>query len=92
MNVNKPASARTLKSDLKRMDLHKIKPGEYSTLPQLTDDMLARGAVKRGGRPVATNPRKQVTIRLPETVLAAWKATGPGWQTRMAELLSKRVA
>jgi len=92
MNVNKPASARTLKSDLKRMDLHKIKPGEYSTLPQLTDDMLARGTVKRGGRPVATNPRKQVTIRLPETVLAAWKATGPGWQTRMAELLSKRVA
>jgi uncharacterized protein (DUF4415 family) len=74
------------------MDSHKIKPGEYSTLPQLTDDMLARGAVKCGGRPVATNPRKQVTIRLPETVLAAWKATGPGWQTRMAELLSKRVA
>ena len=24
-------------------------------------------------------------------MLAAWKATGPGWQTRMAELLSKRV-
>lgn len=92
MNVNKPASARTLKSDLKRMDSHQIKPGEYSALPQLTDDMLARGTVKRGGRPVATNPRKQVTIRLPETVLAAWKATGPGWQTRMAELLSKRVA
>jgi uncharacterized protein (DUF4415 family) len=74
------------------MDSHKIKPGEYSALPELTDDMLARGTINRGGRPVATNPRKQVTIRLPETVLAAWKATGPGWQTRMAELLSKRVA
>ena len=92
MNVNKPASARTLKSDLKRIDSHKIKPAEYATLPQLTDDMLARSTVKRGGRPVATNPRKQVTIRLPESVLAAWKATGPGWQTRMAELLNKRVA
>ncbi len=92
MNVNKPASAHTLKSDLKRVASHKIKPGEYSELPELTDDMLARGTVKRGGRPVATNPRKQVTIRLPETVLAAWKATGPGWQTRMAELLSNRVA
>ena len=92
MNVNKPASVRTLKSDLKRVASHKIKPGEYSELPELTDDMLARGTVKRGGRPVATNPRKQVTIRLPETVLAAWKATGPGWQTRMAELLSNRVA
>ena len=92
MNVNKPASAHTLKSDIKRVASHKIKPGEYSELPELTDDMLARGTVKRGGRPVATNPRKQVTIRLPETVLAAWKATGPGWQTSMAELLSKRVA
>ena len=33
-----------------------------------------------------------ITEETPETVLAAWKATGPGWQTRMAELLSKRVA
>ena len=57
MNVNKPASAHTLKSDLKRVASHKIKPSEYSELPELTDDMLARGTVKRGGRPVATNPR-----------------------------------
>jgi len=74
------------------VDAHRPKAGDYAELPELTDNMLARGIVKRGGRPVATNPRKQVTIRLPETVLAAWKATGPGWQTRMAELLSKRVA
>lgn len=92
MNVKKSASALTLKSDLKRLDRHRIKPTEYVDLPELTDDMLSRGTVKRGGRPVATNPRKQVTIRLPANVLAAWKASGPGWQTRMAELLSKRVA
>lgn len=92
MNANKPVSARTLKSDLKHVDAHKIKPREYRELPELTDAMLKRGAVKRAGRPVAKNPRRQVTIRLPESVLATWKATGPGWQTRMAELLSKRVA
>ena len=92
MNVSKPVSARTLKSDLKRVDAHKVKPGEYKELPELTDAMLKRGTVKRAGRPVATNPRRQVTIRLPESVLAAWKATGPGWQTRMAELLSKRAS
>ncbi|MFA7541444.1 MAG: BrnA antitoxin family protein, partial [Lysobacterales bacterium] len=79
------------KSDLKRVDAHKTKAGEYTELPELTDAMLERGTVKRAGRPVATNPRRQVTIRLPEDVLAAWKATGPGWQTRMAELLSKRA-
>ena len=92
MNANKPASVRTLKSDLKRVDAHQIKPSEYEDLPELTDEMIERGVVKRAGRPVATNPRRQVTIRLPESVLATWKASGPGWQTRMAELLSKRVA
>lgn len=92
MNASKPASARTLKSDLKRVDAHQIKPSEYEDLPELTDEMIERGIVKRAGRPVATNPRRQVTIRLPESVLATWKASGPGWQTRMAELLSKRVA
>ena len=92
MNANKPASARTLKSDLKRVDAHTAKASEYKELPELSDAMLKRGTVKRAGRPLASNPRRQVTIRLPETVLAAWKATGPGWQTRMAELLSKHAS
>ena len=92
MNANKLASDHILKSDLKRVDSHKIKASEYTELPELTGEMNACGTVKRGGRPIAANRRKQVTIRLPETVLAAWKATGPGWQTRMAELLSKRIA
>lgn len=92
MSANKPKSHPILKSDLKRLDSHKIKASEYEELPELTDAMLKRGTVKRAGRPAATDPRRQVTIRLPETVLAAWKATGPGWQTRMAELLSKRAS
>jgi uncharacterized protein (DUF4415 family) len=50
---------------------------------------MSRGKIKRGGRPVSLNPRKLITIRLPADVLARWKATGPGWQTRMAERLSK---
>ena len=92
MNASKSVSAPTLKSDLKRVDSHKTQASEYSDLPELTDAMLKRGTVKRAGRPLAINPRRQVTIRLPESVLAAWKATGPGWQTRMAELLSKRAS
>ncbi len=91
MNANKSASVRTLKSDLKRMDAHQVKSSEYKELPEITDAMLKRGVVKRAGRPVATNPRRQVTIRLPESILQHWKETGPGWQTRMAELLTKRA-
>jgi uncharacterized protein (DUF4415 family) len=45
--------------------------------------------VKKGGRPRSTNPRKLISIRLPAEVIARWKATGPGWQTRMAERLSQ---
>ena len=91
MNANKTVSVRTLKSDLKRIDAHRVAPDEYEDLPELTDAMLERGVLKRAGRPVATDPRRQVTIRLPASVLEHWKETGPGWQTRMAELLTKRA-
>jgi uncharacterized protein (DUF4415 family) len=89
MTVNKRASRRTLKSDLSRVDAHVIQPNEYKELPELTNEMLVRAKVKKGGRPRSLNPRKLISLRLPEDVIARWKATGPGWQTRMAERLSK---
>ena len=89
MNANKPASRRSLKSDLARVDAHVVKKGEYDELPELTDEMLARAKVNKGGRPVSANPRKLLSLRLPADVIERWKATGPGWQTRMAERLSK---
>ena len=88
MNANKPALHRSLKSDLARVDAHVVKKGEYDELPELDEDMLARARVNRGGRPVSTNPRKLLSIRLPADVIDRWKATGPGWQTRMADRLS----
>lgn len=88
MNVNKPESHRSLKSDMARVRAHVIAKEEYDELPELTDEMLARAKVSKGGRPVAVNPRKQLTLRLPVDVIERWKATGPGWQTRMAERLS----
>jgi uncharacterized protein (DUF4415 family) len=91
MAANKSASPRTVGSDLAHVDRHRITADEYEELPELTDEMLARGVFKRAGRPVAIDPRQQVTIRLPGSVLAVWKSSGPGWQTRMAELLSKRA-
>jgi uncharacterized protein (DUF4415 family) len=89
MTGKKSASRRTLKSDLARIDAHIIKAAEYRELPQLTSEMLARAKVRKGGRPRSLNPRKLISLRLPADVIARWKATGPGWQTRMAERLSK---
>jgi uncharacterized protein (DUF4415 family) len=89
MTARKSASARTLKSDLRHVDAHVVEAKEYRELPELTTDMLARAKLKKGGRPRSLNPRKLITLRLPADVIARWKATGPGWQTRMAERLSK---
>lgn len=89
MVAKKGASRRTSKSDLAKVDAHVIRPGEYRELPELTSEMLARAEVRKGGRPPSDNPRKLITIRLPADVLARWKSTGPGWQTRMADRLSK---
>jgi uncharacterized protein (DUF4415 family) len=89
MTVSKPASRRTLGSDLARVDEHVVKPSEYKELPELTDDMLARAVVKKGGRPRLANTRQLISLRLPPEVIARWRATGPGWQSRMAERLAK---
>ena len=89
MNVNKSASRRSSTSDLARVDAHAVKAKEYEELPELTEEMLARAKVNRGGRPVSANPRKLISLRLPADVIERWKATGAGWQTRMAERLTK---
>ncbi|MEF8711118.1 MAG: BrnA antitoxin family protein [Candidatus Accumulibacter propinquus] len=87
MTENKFELARKLGSDLARVDAHVIQPHEYDELPEITDEMLARASVNRGGRPKSLNPRRLISLRLPEDVISKWRATGPGWQTRMAERL-----
>jgi uncharacterized protein (DUF4415 family) len=89
MKERKRASRPSLKSDLARVDAHVVRPEEYKELPALTDDMLARARVHKGGRPLSLNPRRLISLRLPADVIERWRATGPGWQTRMAERLSK---
>lgn len=89
MTASRRSSPRSLGSDLAKVAKHVIQPEEYEELPELTEDMLARGKVNKGGRPVSLNPKKLISIRLPEDVILKWRATGPGWQTRMAERLSR---
>lgn len=87
--MSKTASRRTLRSDLKRVDAHRIRRPEYDELPELNDEMLRRAVVNKGGRPRSANPRQLISLRLPPDVVRRWRATGPGWQTRMAERLAK---
>ena len=50
MTAKKRASCRSLRSDLKRVDAHVVRRHEYRELPELTEKMLARGKVNKGGR------------------------------------------
>ena len=87
--MSKPALRRTLGSDLKRVDAHVIAPEEYEELPEMTDELFARVVFRKAGRPRLTHPRQMISLRLPPEVIARWKATGPGWQTRMAKRLER---
>jgi len=48
-------------------------------------DREARRA-RRVGRPEGAD-KERITIRLDKDVLAKWRATGPGWQTRLNDAL-----
>jgi uncharacterized protein (DUF4415 family) len=49
--------------------------------------------VKRGpGRPALSSRRPTLNMRVDADVLAAFKATGPGWQTRIHALLKEAVS
>ena len=57
--------------------------------PELTDEWFARGKLYVGGklvrrgRPLGSGTKELVSLRLDKQALAAFKATGPGWQVRI---------
>ena len=60
-------------------------------LPEIFGATTAAKMLRPRGRPKSGKARTSISLRLPPETLARWKATGPGWQTRMAEALSKAV-
>jgi uncharacterized protein (DUF4415 family) len=66
--------------------------------PELTDEWFAKAdlymgekLVRRGGRPNKLAPKEAVNIRLDPDVLAYFRATGPGWQSRINAALRKAM-
>lgn len=67
--------------------------------PEWTSEDMARArpfpelvAQKRMGRPPKENPKEQVSVRYDADILAAFRATGEGWQTRMNDALRTYLA
>ena len=79
---------------VKRKSSVRISPN-LDEAPEITDRWVAEADLRRGnklvrrGRPKLLNPRRLLSLRLPPEVIAGWKASGPGWQTRMAQVLQK---
>jgi uncharacterized protein (DUF4415 family) len=58
--------------------------------PLTREEMLAgMAAARKRGRPAGSGRKEQVAIRLDHDVLAAFRASGPGWQTRMNDALKE---
>ena len=63
--------------------------------PELTEEWFARGAyyvngrLIRRGRPLGSGTRELVSLRIDKQALAAFRATGPGWQVRINDVLKR---
>jgi len=57
-----------------------------------SEEFAALTGVRKRGRPLAASKKVPVTIRLNPDTVAAFKAMGNGWQTRMNEVLAVAAA
>ena len=55
------------------------------------EGMAAMAQGLRRGRPPAAQHKAPVTLRMDKQALAAWRASGKGWQTRAAQVLAKHA-
>ena len=74
------------------MDSHQVQASEDDELPELSDDMLARATVNRGGRPRSASSKVLLSVRYSQEVVDFFRATGDGWQSRMDGVLKAYVA
>jgi uncharacterized protein (DUF4415 family) len=98
MSGKKRATVRTLKpvgSDLKKVDEYVLGPRDYEEIPELTDewfrgaDLYEGGKLIRRGRPPSSNRKRAVSLRLDPEVLAHFRRSGRGWQSRINAVLRK---
>ncbi|WP_407518655.1 BrnA antitoxin family protein [Methylobacterium oryzisoli] len=87
------------RTDWAKVDAHVIQPEEYDDAPDLSDvapetgdfhigDRLVR---PRMGRPPLAGRTEEVTLHLDADVIARYRASGPGWQSRMNAALREAL-
>ena len=90
-------SKRAIHTDLAKLDAHEIRPDEYDDIPELTDEWFDKAEfaigdtvirpTRRPGRPKSDTAKKLIALRLDPDVIERFRATGPGWQSRINMIL-----
>jgi uncharacterized protein (DUF4415 family) len=87
--------SRPLGSDLKKVDAYVLGPKDYEEIPELTEEWFKRATLHIGGvpvprgRPKLKNPKEPVSLRLDRDVVAHFRRSGRGWQSRINAVLRK---
>ena len=98
-----PKNRKSLGSDLARVDAttdEKIaRHMAEDDAPELTDEQLKAAEffegdrfVRRVGRPKESGTKELVTLHIDRDVLERFRAGGPGWQTRLNDVLRAAAA
>ena len=98
MNGNKRTTAKRsplTASELKKIDDYVLGPKDYEEIPELTEDWFRKATLHIGGvpvkrgRPKLSDAKRPVSLRLDPDVLAHFRRSGRGWQSRINALLRK---
>lgn len=75
--------------DLKKLDVYVLGPKDYEEIPELTDEGFRTATLHLGGvavprgRPKSRDPKQPVSLRLDPDVVAHFRRSGRGWQSRI---------
>jgi uncharacterized protein (DUF4415 family) len=80
---------------MKKVDAYVLGPKDYEEIPELTDEWFKRADLYHGdklirrGRPKAEVTKDALSLRLDPDVVAFYRRTGRGWQSRINAALRK---
>lgn len=74
-------------------DIPGMTGADFAAAKSVKSDMPeVAAAMKRGrGRPKIEHPKERVSLRLDPMIVAAYKATGEGWQSRINKILARAL-
>ena len=73
-------------TDYERLDAMRDEDIDFSEIPPITDEMLARGVVRQN---VLTQTKEESTLRIDTDVLEWFQSRGRGWETLINFLLRR---